>query len=406
VLSSGIKKDFPILNRLINNRRLVYLDNAATSQKPLAVINAVSDFYKNHNANVHRGIHTLSEEATNLFDSTREKVGKFIGSNHVEEVIFTSGTTHGLNIASRFLESKIKKGSIVVVSEVEHNSNFLPWINIAKRVGAVIKYIKVDKNGVLDIPFAESGEKIDLLCITHASNVTGEVVDIKNLVKTVKKKNKDCLVVIDGAQAVPHISVNVQSLGCDFYAFSAHKMCGPTGVGVLWVKRSILKTLNPVDLGGGVVINVNKREIEFAPIPERFEAGTQNVAGVVGFGAAIDYLKSIGMDNVGTTVRFLGNKAYDSLSKINGVNILGPVDKNKRSGVVSFTVKGIHAHDLSSVLDSCGVAVRSGNHCAMILHNELNIPATVRASFYFYNTEDDVKTLVSGIRKAKKIFRV
>ncbi|PIS23097.1 cysteine desulfurase [candidate division WWE3 bacterium CG08_land_8_20_14_0_20_40_13] len=399
--------DFPILACNINNHRLVYLDNAATTQKPKCVIDAVSNFYLKHNANVHRGIHTLSEEATEMLEETRRKVASFIDAVVPEEVIFTSGATDSLNIAARLVEPKVQKNSVIVTTELEHHSNFVPWQELAKKTGAVLKVIPVLSVGSFDYQKTKEIllQKVDIFAITHVSNVTGEVIDVKSLVKIAKAKNPDCLVIVDGAQAVGHMPVNVQSLDCDFYAFSAHKMLGPTGVGVLWIKRDLWDKFNPVKFGGGMISEVSLSKSTWDVAPYKFEAGTPNIAGIVGLGAAVGYLNSIGIEKIYGEIRELTEYALEKLGKL-GIKILGAEDTKKRLGVVSFNVPSIHAHDLASVLDSLGIAIRSGHHCAMPLHTALKIPASARASFYLYNTKKDIDELVKGIIKAKEMFRV
>jgi cysteine desulfurase/selenocysteine lyase len=398
-------RDFPILENKINGHRLVYLDNAATTQKPKIVIDAVSNFYFKHNANVHRGIHTLSEEATKELENARKKVGEFLGAVIPEEIIFTSGATESLNMASRLLEQKIKPGGVVVTTELEHHSNFVPWQELSKRTGTTFKTIPIASNGSFD--YKKSKKillgKVDILAVTHVSNVTGEVIDIKNLVKIVRENNPNCLVIVDGAQAVGHMSVNVQSLGCDFYAFSAHKMLGPTGVGVLWGKRGLLCQCNPVEYGGGMISEVAIEGSTWDKVPYRFEAGTPNISGIVGLGMAVDFLQSYGVERVIEEIKDLTEYALESLGNL-GVKILGNNDSNKRVGIISFTVPNIHAHDLASILDSFGIAIRSGHHCAMPLHTALKILSSARASFYIYNTREDIDRLIGGIEKAKKMF--
>ncbi|OIP97847.1 cysteine desulfurase CsdA [candidate division WWE3 bacterium CG09_land_8_20_14_0_10_39_24] len=413
----AIRKDFPILSRRINNKKLVYLDNAATTQKPKAVIEAISNFYLNHNANIRRGVHTLSEEATAKFEEVYKKTAKFIGAKSVDEIIFGSGTTEAINMAAKCFEKSFfwdKEGEIIV-TEMEHHSNILPWMSILDRKENIfgfsnvknLKVIRINKDGILDLDHLKSllTSKTKIVAISHISNVLGTINPVKEIVKMVKE-NSSALVLVDGAQAVPHQKINVQSLGCDFYAFSSHKMLGPTGVGVLWCKKEILEKLPPFLFGGGMIEEVYFDKAVWADIPHKFTAGTSNISGVIGFGAALDYLEKTGLSLIEKQEKELVSYCIDSLSNIPGLTIYGPLDISKRGSVVAFTLFGVHPHDLASVLDSYGIAIRSGHHCAMPLHNKLGISATARASFYLYNTKLDIEALVAGIKKAKKIFKV
>ncbi len=396
--------DFPILKRKLDDNKLVYLDNAATSQKPGQVIDAITDFYSNHNANVHRGIHTLSEEATEMYENARKRVADFIGASRPEEVIFTKGTTESLNrVAISWGLQNLKEGDVVLITDFEHHSNLIPWQEEARMVGAKVEYLESDQNGEISLEqFKEKlHDRVKLISIVHASNVLGTILPVKEMCKLAREKNiKVC---IDGAQAVPHMKVNVQSIGCDFYAFSGHKMLAPTGIGVLWAKKEILETLEPYEFGGGMISEVTYEKSTWAEIPEKFEAGTPNIEGAIGLGAAIDYLQNIGMDNIRNHEVELNKYALESLGKIKGVRIIGPLDPEKRTGLVSFTVEGVHSHDVAAVLNSIGVAVRSGHHCVMPFHKKLGLPATTRASWYLYNQKEDIDKLVEGINKAIEI---
>lgn len=425
-----IKKDFPIFD---NVKGLVYLDNAATSQKTQQVIDAMSNFYMTHNANVHRGIYDLSEKATALYDGAREKIAKFIGAKNSKEIIFTSGTTSALNlVAGGWGTKNIKKDDVILATIAEHNSSILPWKMLAKQVGAKVEYLGLDQNGGFSLKKFEDkirncatnqashrtggqpadksvSSKVKLVVIPHVSNVLGTIFPVKEICSIAKKYS--CIVVVDGAQAVPHMKVNVQSLGCDFYAFSGHKMLGPMGIGVLWARHELLEDMSPILYGGGMVSDVNEAigeidgGLELAEIPERFEAGTPNVAGAIGLGSAIDYLESIGMENIREYETYLCEYAYQKLSKITGLKILGSTDCNKRCGLISFVMEGVHPHDIASVLSESGICVRSGRHCAMILHKNLNISSSVRASFSIYNTTEDIDKLVEGLQKAQSILQ-
>ena len=402
--TNKIREEFPILKVKINNQPLVYLDNAATSQKPKMVVKAIEDFYFKHNANVHRGLHTLSEDASEMYEDARKTVAKFINATHESEVIFTSGATDGLNfVAQTWARKNLKKGDVILVTEAEHHSNLVPWQMVAEETGAVIDYVELGETGeiTLDNFKAKISDKVKLAAFFHCSNVLGQVLPVKEISKLVKQNGG--IVVVDGAQAVPHLPVNVQNLGCDFYAFSGHKMLGPMGIGVLWVKRELLETLAPFKFGGGMIDLVEMKKSTWAVSPEKYEAGTPNVAGAIGLAAAMDYLTELGMENVAAHENNIVSYALQRLSEIKQIKIIGSKDANTRNGLVSFYMDEIHAHDIASVLNSIGVAVRSGHHCTMPLHKKLNIPASVRASFYIYNTEADVDKLIEGIHKAIKI---
>jgi cysteine desulfurase/selenocysteine lyase len=403
---SKLKQDFPILKRKINGSDLVYLDNAATSQKPKAVIDAISDYYSNHNANIHRGIHTLSEEATQLYESARKKVADFIGARHPEEIIFTKGTTESINrVAISWALANLHASDEILVTNLEHHSNLVPWQEEARQLGAKLTFVSVDENG--ELPLAKFKEaitaKTKLVAIAHASNVAGTILPVKEICKLAHAVG--AVVCVDGAQAVPHMAVNVFDLGCDFYAFSGHKMLAPTGVGVLYVRKEILDKLEPYEFGGGMIDDVTMEKATWAEAPDKFEAGTPNIEGVIGLGMAIDYLKNIGMAEIRKHEISLNSYALSELEKIPEVKIVGPKDPEKRAGLMAFTVDGIHAHDMASVLNSMGVAVRSGYHCAIPLHKQLNITATTRASYYLYNDTSDVDKLIEGIHKALKLLK-
>ncbi len=399
-----IKKDFPILNRQINGKRLVYLDNAATSQKPQAVINALVDYYSNHNANVHRGVHTLSEEASQMYEDARVKVARFINARFPEEIIFTRGTTESINlVAYSWGPENVKSEHEIAYSILEHHSNMVPWQVLSQRTGAKIKLLDIDKEGFIQDKNVLSS-KTKVVAVSHASNVLGTIQNIKSLAKKVHEVG--ALILVDGAQAVPHIKVDVQSLDCDFYAFSGHKMLGPTGIGVLYVKKEILDTMVPYQTGGGMIKEVFSDNATYAGAPSKFEAGTPHIAGAVGLAAAVDYLGLVGLENIREHEIKLSNYAMETLGAIEGLEFYGPTSGEKKSGVFSFIVKGLHPHDIASVLDTEGVAIRSGHHCAMPLHQKYDIPATARASFYLYNDFEDIDILANGIKKAIRILKV
>ena len=399
-----IKKDFPILNRKINGNPLVYLDNAATSQKPKQVIDAISDYYSNYNANVHRGIHTLSEEATKLYEDSRKKIAEFIGASHPEEIIFTKGATESLNrVAFSWGLKNLNKDDVILLGDFEHHSNVVPWQIVAEKTGAKLEYMDSDENGEITLDEVKNKitEKVKIISITHASNVLGTIVPIKEICKIAHEKN--ILVCVDGAQAVPHMIVNIQSLGCDFYAFSGHKMLGPMGTGVLWVKKEILEELEPYEYGGGMIEEVSYESAVFTEAPIKFEAGTPNVSGAVGLAAAVSYLQKIGMGEIREHEIFLNKYLLEKLFEIKEVQIIGSKNPEKRTGVVSFIVKNVHAHDIASVLNGYGVAVRSGHHCTMPYHKKRGLAATTRVSHYLYNTTEDIDKLIEGLKKAIEV---
>lgn len=401
--AKDIKKDFPILSREIGGEKLVYLDNGATTQKPNMVIDSIVDFYKNHNANVHRGIHTLSEEATDLYESARKVVANFINAKP-EEIIFTKGSTESLNrVASTWCITNLKKGDVMLTTIAEHHSNIVTWQQVAKRTGAKLDFIRVTEGGELDISDLKEkmNDKVKFIAISHASNVLGTIFPVREVCKIAEKYN--CVVSVDGAQGVPHLPTNVKSLGCDFYSFSGHKMLGPTGIGVLWIKEDILKNLSPYEFGGGMINKVDSIDATWAEIPERFEAGTPNICGAIGLASAINYLNNLGMDDVRKHEIEITKYALEEMERIDGLKILGPMDVDKRTGLISFTVGNLHGHDIAAVLNTKGIAVRSGHHCTMPLHKKMGIPASVRASFYVYNTKEDIDKLVNGIKYAIKI---
>ncbi len=405
--SAKIIKDFPILARDINGKRLAYLDNAASSQKPLKVIEAISNFYKTNNANVHRGIHTLSEESSELYENARKTVSEFIGAARPKEVIFTSGTTDSINlVAEAWAVHNLSNEDKILITNAEHHSNLVPWQRVSKKTGAELKFIDYsdgEQDGYMARLKQEMVKGVKLVVTNHASNVTGAITQIKEVTKLAKTVG--ALVVVDGAQAAPHLKINVQSMDCDFYAFSGHKMLGPTGVGVLWARQELLEKMEPYRVGGGMIYRVSEQDATWAYIPDKFEAGTPNIAGAVGLAAAVDYLTEIGMDNVREHELHITKYAIKRLQEISGLRILGPQDPRNRTGVISFVIEGIHPHDLASILNTEGVAVRSGQHCAMPLHDKLGIPASTRASFYIYNNEADVDALIEGINNALQILK-
>ncbi|PIS42344.1 MAG: cysteine desulfurase [Candidatus Kerfeldbacteria bacterium CG08_land_8_20_14_0_20_40_16] len=402
--AAKIKKDFPLLNQKMNGQPLVYLDSAATSQKPQAVIDAIKDFYERHNANIHRGIYRLSEEATELYEGAREKVQKFIRAKETKEIIFTRGTTESINlVAYSWGRQNIEKGDEIIVTEMEHHSNLIPWQLLAKEKEAVLKFIPIDDEGRLKITKLDSllNKKTRLLAITHVSNVLGVVNPLKEIIT--KAHSNGTRVLVDGAQAVPHLSVDVSELDCDFYAFSGHKMLGPTGIGVLHGKRELLEAMPPFMGGGEMIKEVTKEGATWNELPTKFEAGTMPIAQVVSLGTAIDYLNGIGMENIWQHEQMLIAYALEKVTAIPGVKIYGPLKPKDKGGVLSFNIGEIHPHDIASIFDEEGIAIRAGHHCAQVLHRRLGIPATVRASFYLYTDQSDIDKLIGAIKKAKQL---
>ncbi len=398
-----IRKDFPILSQNVNGKPLVYLDSAATSQKPAVVIGELSRYYSKDNANIHRGVHTLAERATALFEGVREKTAKFISASSPKEIVFTQGTTEAINlVAYSWGKANLTSKDTVLLTIMEHHSNLVPWQLLSKELGFKLEFIMVTEDGYLENP-EETIRKVKpkLLAFVHVSNVLGTINPVKKLSKVAHKVG--ATVLIDGAQAVSHTSVNVQSLGADFYAFSAHKMLGPTGVGVLYGRRDLLESMPPFMGGGEMIREVSLDKSTYKDSPHKFEAGTPNIGGVAGFGAALDYISGVGMDGIKTHTEELTAYALDSLSKIDGLRIYGPRNPEDHGPVIAFTVEGIHPHDLATVLDGEGIAIRSGNHCTMPLHKHFDLVATARASFALYNTKEEVDKLAEAVLEAKKV---
>lgn len=400
-----IKQDFPIFNQKINDETLVYLDNAATSQIPKFVEEKVRDFNEKERANVHRGVHALGLRATNQYESSRQKVANFIGANNAKEVIFTSGCTDSLNlVAASFGEQNIQAGDEILVSIMEHHSNLLPWQQLAKRKQAKLNFIEINSDGLLDIENLKSkiNSKTKIVALTHVSNVLGTINPIKELTDLAHEKG--AIVVVDGAQAVGHFPIDVAELNVDFYAFSGHKMFAPTGIGVLYGKKDLLDKMPPYRLGGEMIANVTREGATWAEVPYKFEAGTPNIAGAIGLGAAIDYLQSLDFELIQKHEQELTSYALAKLKNVSGLTIYGPQKSNGRIGVISFNLKNIHPHDLATALDLGGIEVRAGHHCAQPLMASLNTESTVRASLSIYNTKDDIDKLVSSLHEAKEFF--
>jgi cysteine desulfurase/selenocysteine lyase len=400
-----IKNDFPIFSRQINGKKLIYLDNAATTQKPEIVINTIDSFYRLHNANVHRGLHTLAEEATEAFEQTRKKVAEFIGSVKTSEIIYTRGTTEAINlVAQSWGRANVGPGDSIVITQMEHHANLVPWLMLARRTGAELRYIPIDSEGYLALDNIDKiiTDSTKILAITHMSNVLGTINPVEQLIKTAHKKG--AVVLIDGAQGMPHLPVNVKTMDCDFYAFSAHKMLGPTGFGILYGKKKLLDSMEPIMFGGEMISKVQYDNVEWNVLPYKFEAGTPDIAGAVGLAPALDYLSKLGMESIRRHEIELTAYALQGLAELNFIKVFGPKDVNRRGGVISFIDKDIHPHDLATVLDSHGIAVRAGHHCAQPLTQLLGKTSTARASFYIYNTKTDVDELITGLLAARRFF--
>ncbi|MGG5304631.1 cysteine desulfurase [Enterococcus pernyi] len=401
-----IRQDFPILFQEVNDEPLVYLDNAATTQKPKQVLATMTHYYSANNANVHRGVHTLAERATHDYEAAREKVRRFLNAQETAEILFTRGTTTSLNwVAQSYGDAFVKAGDEIVISYMEHHSNIIPWQQLAKRTGATLKYIELTEEGFLDLEHATSiiTEKTKIVSVAHASNVLGVINPIQELATIVHEKGG--ILVVDGAQSAPHIKIDVQSLDCDFFAFSGHKMCATTGTGVLYGKRKWLEQMEPVEFGGEMIDFVGLQDSTWKELPWKFEAGTPNIAGVIALGAAIDYLESIGLAGIHQYEEELVGYVLPKLQAIEGLTIYGPKDPTQRTGVISFNLENLHPHDVATALDMEGVAVRAGHHCAQPLLKYLGVAATARASFYMYNTKADADRFVQAILATKEFFQ-
>ena len=402
---TALRAQFPTLAQEVGGYPLVYLDNAATSQKPQFVLDALSAYYEHDNANVHRGIHELSRRATVAYEDARVKLAKFIGAADSAELVWTRGTTEAINlVAGSWGLDTLREGDEILLTSLEHHSNIIPWQLVARRTGALLRYIEMDEQGRLildDLPELLTG-RTRMVALSHISNALGTVNPIREIAEQAKRVG--ALVLVDGAQAVPHRRVDVQKLGCDFYAFSGHKMCGPTGSGGLWTRRSLLESMPPYHGGGEMIRTVSREESTWADIPHKFEAGTPNIAGAIALGAAADFLDEVGLDAIAEHERELLAYALDRLDHFGGVHVYGPTDLDERSGVISFTLGDAHPHDISTILDSKGIAIRAGHHCAQLVMQHFGITATARASFYLYNSTVDVDRLVEGLESVKEIF--
>lgn len=399
-----IRQDFPILDRVIDGKRLVYLDNAATSHKPVQVIKSISNYYENYNSNVHRGIHTMSEEATTAYEGVRQTVADFIGVKETCEVIFTRNTTEAINlVAYSWGRQNVLPGDEIVLSPMEHHSNLVPWQQLAQEREAKLVFLELTEDGQINMESAQKliNSKTRLVAVTQMSNVLGTITPVKELAK-LAHENK-ALILVDGAQGVPHLKTSVLELDCDFYVFSLHKMLGPTGVGILWGKKEILNAMPPFMFGGDMISSVARDKSRWNELPWKFEAGTPNIADVIASGVAIEYLQNLGMDNVRAHEVEITAYALKRLSEVKGITIYGPKDANLRGGVVAFNVEGIHPHDLGQILSDSGVAIRAGHHCCQPLMKDLKVMGTARASFYIYNTLEEVDLLMAALKEADKV---
>jgi len=400
---NNIRKDFPILSRTVNGQPLVYFDNAATSQTPNQVIDVIADYYRNYNANIHRGVHTLSQEATDAYEAARNTIKSHFNAAHAHEIIMTSGTTHSINIIASGYTQLLKKGDELIVSAMEHHSNIVPWQMLCERTGAILKVIPMNHSGVLEMDVFNDllCEKTKLIFVNHVSNALGTVNPIEEIIK--QAHAVDAKVLIDGAQAAPHIKADVQALDVDFYVTSAHKLCGPTGVGMLYGKENILNLLPPYQGGGEMIAEVRFEKTTYADLPHKFEAGTPNIAGGIAFGAALDYMNGIGLEAIAAYEQELLDYGTDKLKAIEGVKIYG--EAPQKTAVISFNVNEIHPYDIGSILDKLGIAVRTGHHCAQPIMDFYKIPGTVRASFSFYNTKEEIDMMIKALNRAIQMLK-
>lgn len=401
----GIKNEFPVLNQIVNDEPLVYLDNAATTQKPLKVLAAIKDYYENDNANIHRGVHTLAERATEKYEAAREKVRQFINAKSTKEVLFTRGTTTSINWVAQFAGQILKTGDEIVISIMEHHSNIVPWQEVAKKTGAILKFVYL-KDGQLDMDDLRKKitNQTKFVSIAHVSNVLGTINPVEEITKIAHEHG--AYMAVDGAQSTPHMAIDLQKMDVDFFAFSGHKMMGPTGIGVLYGKEELLNQFEPVEFGGEMIDFVYESHSTWTELPWKFEAGTPNIAGAIALGAAIDYIQELGIDQIHQHEIELIDYLMPKLQEIEGLKIYGPKDNVKRGGLIAFNIEGLHPHDVATALDMEGVAVRAGHHCAQPLLNYLETPATARASFYLYNTKADCDKLVEALKKTKEFFNL
>lgn len=402
-MNASIREQFPILHQEINGHPLVYLDNAATSQKPLAVIEAIANYYKRDNSNVHRGVHALGSRATDAYEGARERVARFLNARSAQEIVFTRGTTTALNlVAMSYGRAVCGEGDEIVITPMEHHSNMIPWQQVAKETGATLKYIPLQEDGTILLSDVEETitSRTKIVSVTHVSNVLGVTNPVKEIAEIAHRNG--AVIVVDGAQSAPHMKVDVQDLDCDFFAFSGHKMCGPTGIGALYGKMELLERMEPIEFGGEMIDHVDLQSSTWKEVPWRFEGGTPIIAGAVGLAAAIDFLEEIGLDRIHEHEKQLTAYAVERLQEIEGLTIYGPLQE--RAGLVTFNLQDIHPHDVATVLDSYGIAIRAGHHCCQPLMRWLKASSTARASFYLYNTKDDIDRLAEGLIKTKEYF--
>lgn len=400
----AVRADFPILERQVHNKKLIFLDSAASSQRPQQVIEAMDEYYRRTHANVHRGVHTLSEEATELYEAARKKVARFIGAKSTREIIWTRNATEALNlVAYSWGRTHVHEGDEIVTTEMEHHANLVPWQILAQEKNAHLSYLPVNRDGALELEQLDQllTPRTKLVAVTHVSNVLGTINPVKVIAQRAHAIGALC--VVDGAQSVPHMPVNVQELECDFLAFSGHKMCGPTGIGVLWGRRDLLESMPPFLVGGDMIRRVTFDGAEWNELPYKFEAGTPAIAEAVGLGVAVDYLSRLGMEAVRAHERETVAYAMERLAEVPGLKVYGPSDSESHGGLTTFTLDGIHPHDLATILDAEGIAVRAGHHCAMPLHLKLGLPATTRASFYIYTLREEIDALVEALYRARQI---
>lgn len=399
---NDIRELFPILHQDVNGHPLVYFDSAATSQKPLPVIEALDRYYREYNSNVHRGVHTLGTKATDAYEGAREKVRRFLNAQSAQEIIFTRGTTASLNlVASSYGRANVKEGDEIVITYMEHHSNLIPWQQLAKQTGATLKYIPMQEDGTIDLRDVEATvtEAAKIVAIAHVSNVLGTINPVREIARIAHERG--AVVGVDAAQSAPHMKVDVQELDCDFLALSGHKMCGPTGIGVLYGKKKWLEQMEPVEFGGEMIDFVELYDSTWKELPWKFEGGTPIIAGAIGLGAAIDFLEQVGLDAIAAHEHELAQYALERLAGIDGVTVYGP---KERAGLVTFNIDGVHPHDVATVLDAEGIAIRAGHHCAQPLMKWLGVTATARASFYLYNTKEEIDAFIAALQKAKEYF--